>query len=510
MGRHRTIRDLLILLGITLILGIYMIANTAVIAKDSVLYIERAQQLPTQFDKISNANEPFGFPALIIASHRLFALFPGSDSNLRWILSGQILVFVCRFVTVGILYLFGKALFDRHRAFWGVLVLIFLPYPAEIGADILRDWPHLLFLFGGLLCLHKGVQKERWGYFLTAGLVSGLGHLIRPECAQIVLYGAVFFVLRLIWAFRSNQSARKSWAYIMLLVGFSATFIPHTIYREKVMPHKLEKLYQRSLVPEGVDDCPSISGHIPLAAASHSAVRGLFGAFYAQFTGHSENLMYYFVLPAAIGFYLLFIKYRDGDRQSQWLIGMLVGFYVLILCLLHVNWGYISRRHVLPLTVLLCFYVPCGIEAMARRLSGRNMEKQDNVRTWFVILMVIGVGVCIPKLLTPIGEDKSHFRTASAWIAENTGSRARIYTFDKRIPFYADRGYRLYSNTRRFKANFKQRYLVALSKDGQLDIPLPEGMILKGTFPDKKGERTVVIYKGRVRATAPGAPIPQK
>jgi 4-amino-4-deoxy-L-arabinose transferase-like glycosyltransferase len=137
-----------------------MIANTAVIAKDSVLYIERAQQLPTQFDKISNANEPFGFPALIIASHRLFALFPGSDSNLRWILSGQILVFVCRFVTVGILYLFGKALFDRHRAFWGVLVLIFLPYPAEIGADILRDWPHLLFLFGGLLCLHKGVD---WG-----------------------------------------------------------------------------------------------------------------------------------------------------------------------------------------------------------------------------------------------------------------------------------------------------------------------------------------------------------
>jgi len=509
MGRHRTIRDLVILLGITLILGIYMIASTAVIAKDGVLYIERAQQLPAQFTKILNANEPFGFPALIFASHRLFALFPGSNSNLRWILSGQILVFVCRFVTVGILYFFGKALLDRHRAFWGVLVLIFLPYPAEIGADILRDWPHLLFLFAGLLCLYQGIRKERWGYFFAAGLLSGIGHLIRPECAQVVIYGILFFVLTIVTSAHRYASARRNWFYVMLPAGFLIVFIPYACCVESAVPTKLKKLYSNSSHSQVLKEVAEESGPCVYQAGMISGTKQIFPAAGQLLQGLSENLMYFFILPAVIGCWRFF-KHPKKDKTNRWLVGMLIGFYVLALCLLYINWGYISRRHVLALTAILCFFVPSGLEVISKWLCRSNDKNCRSSETWFIVLAAVGIAICIPKLLRPIGHDKAHYREASAWIAENTPLRSRFYTFDKRIPFYANRPYRIYSDGRKFKADFKQRYLITSSKDGQLEIPLPREMTLQAEFSSEKKDKTVLIYKKPRNTTGPSAPIPQK
>jgi len=508
--QHDTSRDLLVLLCITLVLGIYMVATTVVIAKDGVLYIERAQQLTTQFTKVLNANEPFGFPALIFGAHWLFTVSTESDSNIQWILSGQLCVFFCRFLAVGVLYFFGKALFDRRQAFWGILILIFLPYSAEMGTDVLRDWSHLLFLFAGLLFLYEGIQKERWGSFFAAGLLSGLGYLIRPECAQGMLYGTAFFVIGVMTAPRIIPAIRKNWFYVMLLAGFLMVFVPYTLYSKNVIPHKLEKLYEQSLDSDCTDTTPFIHAKSPVATASSSVSKELAGAFYNLFARFSENLMYYFALPAGLGFYLLFLKSSNRTRISLLLIGMFIGFYVLVLCLLYLNWGYISRRHVLPLTALFCFYIPWGIEAISQWLNHRISKNHENTGTLFTILMVIGIAVCLPKLYRPIGYDKAHYLVASEWIEEHTRPRAKFYTFDRRIPFYAKRHYRTYPDTQRFRVDFKQQYLITTAADGQLNIPLPPEMPLQATFPHEKKKQAVLIYKRPAKVTDPSASGPQK
>lgn len=502
-----TLRDLSILLGITLVLGVYMIANTAVISKDGVLYIERAQQLPTQFSKILNANEPFGFPAMIFATHRFFSLLFSESASL-WILSGQICVFLCRFLTMGVLYFFGKALFNRKQAFWGVGVLIFLPYPAEFGSDILREWPHLLFLFSGLLCLQAGIRKEHWGYLFTAGLLSGLGYLIRPECALVILYGGLFFIIGIVTAHKTVPAVRENWFFVMLLVGFLVIFIPYAHCVNNAIPRKLEKLYQKQSPPKTAKSAIVDLSHRTHQTGTLSGPGKIIEAEGKLFQRFSENLIYFFVLPAVIGGWHYFSIRQKNNKNGQWLIGMFIVFYVLILCLLHINWGYISRRHVLPLTVMSCFFIPKGIDIISEWLNSLNKKKQGRSQKWFILLVAIGIAICLPKLLRPLGYDKAHYRKASAWIAENTPPRARFYTFDKRIPFYAGHPYRIYRDDQRFKKNFKQRYLIVLSKD--MNIALPPGMTLQAEFPSEKKRRAVLIYKRMRRVTDPYAPIPQK
>ena len=507
-----SIRDLLILLGITLVLGIYMIANTAVIAKDGIVYIERAQQLPAQFEKISNANEPFGFPALVLGTHKLFMVFSEADSNLLWILSGQILVFLCRILAVGVLYFFGTTLFDRRHAFWGVLVFIFLPDPAEMGVDVLRDWPHLLFLFAGLLCLYQGIRKEHWVYLFAAGLVSGLGFLIRPECAQVVLYGAIFFVLAIVTAPSFSQAIFKNWFYAMLLAGFMVVFIPYANYVDSAVPIKLKKLYSDSLHSNILDQTAVESGPCVYEAGVVSGTKQIVRAEGEIFKGLSENLMYFYILPAVIGCWRFFRRSKK-DESNRWLIGMFIGFYMLALCLLHIHWGYISQRHVLPLTAISCFFVPSGLEFISSWLVRPTGTDGRSGKTRFIVLAAVGIAICIPKLLRPIGHDKAHYREAAAWIAENTPSQARFYTFDRRIPFYANRRCRTYSDAQNFKANFKQRYLMVSSKSGQLEIPLPPGLVLQAEFPSDNNEKAVLIYKKTTHTnqiTAPYDSRPQK
>lgn len=507
-----SIRDLLILMGITLVLGIYMIANTAVIAKDGVLYIDRAQQLATQFEKISNANEPFGFPALVLGTHKLFMVFSEADSNLLWIFSGQILVFLCRILTVGVLYFFGKTLFGRRHAFWGVLVFIFLPDPAEMGVDVLRDWPHLLFLFGGLLCLYRGICKEHRGYLFAAGLVSGLGFLIRPECAQVVLYGAIFFVLAIVTASSFSRAIFKNGFYAMLLAGFLVVFIPYANYVDSAVPIKLKKLYSNSLHSNILDQTAVESGPCVYEAGIVSGTKQIVRAEGEIFQGLSENLMYFFILPAVIGCWRFF-RHPKKDKTDRWLIGMFIGFYILALGLLYIHWGYISQRHVLPLTAISCFFVPSGLEVISSRFVRSTDANGRSAETWFILLAVIGIAICIPKLLRPIGHDKTHYREAAAWIAENTPSQASFYTFDRRIPSYANRPCRTYSDAQNFKANFKQPYLIVSSKSGQLEIPLPPGLVLQAEFPSQKNDKVILIYKKRPhtnRVTDPSGSRPQK
>ena len=190
------------------------------------------------------------------------------------------------------------------------------------------------------------------------------------------------------------------------------------------------------------------------------------------------------------------------------------------------NWGYISRRHVLPLTAVFCFFVPSGLEVIAGWLCRSTDTNRRSSETWFIVLTAIGIALCIPKLARPIGQGKAHYRDASAWIAENTPLGAQFYTFDRRIPFYAHRSYRTYPDAQRFKANFNQPYLITSSKDGHLEIPLPPGLMPEATFPHDQDDTAVQIYKkpkprnktlqGRKfpqrepSLTGPSDPIPQK
>ncbi len=237
-----------VLAGLCLLIGIYLILTTVLIARDGVFYIDQAQRLAD--NPISVAREhPPGYPFLLWLAHQGAASFAGQESHMLWVYSAQAITLLCRALALIPLYFLGKHLVGARDSFWALLILIVLPYPAEYGSDVLREWPYVLFLALGFWLLVWGLHNGRWWVLALVGLNAGLGYLIRPESAQLVFYA----LLGLLYcglatdrpltprpAIRTAQSKIMPVAAGLLLVaGFAIPVGPYVYATGTIVPQPL-------------------------------------------------------------------------------------------------------------------------------------------------------------------------------------------------------------------------------------------------------------------------------
>lgn len=240
---------LAILMGAALAVGTYLIVTNVLINPDGTFYIRRAQELARDGWDVAGDFPP-GYPLLLLAARRLVGLFVQSDSILVWIYSSQAVTLLCRMLALVCLYSLGKLLTDARRSFWAVLVLVCLPYPADYGSDVLREWPFLLFLALGFWLLVWALRNGRPWVFGLIGLVAGLGSLIRPECGQLVVYGAVGLVVASVRLHEMRLSQSLA-AGLLLVACFLVPASPYVWASGTVVPHQLR--------PSGSDRPPVIT-----------------------------------------------------------------------------------------------------------------------------------------------------------------------------------------------------------------------------------------------------------
>ncbi len=234
------LRHLAVVVGAALAIGIYLIATSILITPDGVFYIQQAQRF-AQNPWTAAGEFPPGYPLLLLGAHELVSPFVGSDSVLVWVYSSQAVTLLCRVLALVCLYFLGKLLTDARRSFWAVLILTFLPYPAQYGSVVLREWPFLLFLTLGFWLLLWALRSNRgWGLGLV-GLVAGLGYLIRPISAQLVVYGAVGLVVACIGQ-RQKLRAHVLSAGLALVVCFLIPVTPYLLASGTIVPHQLRPL----------------------------------------------------------------------------------------------------------------------------------------------------------------------------------------------------------------------------------------------------------------------------
>ena len=496
--------NIAILLAIALGVGIYLIATTVLIARDGVFYIELAQKFgsdPIGVIKGPPFGYPFGYPFLVFIAHKAAAFFSNSSSVYSWIYSGQAVSLLCRLLSLIALYFIGKVLVGSRNSFWAVLILIMLPYPARFGSDVLREWPHILFLSVGFLFLIWAAKQGKWWMFGPAGLASGMGYLFRIECAQLILYGLFLLASNLFRSSRKWPIKNLVLAGLLLLAGFAIPAGPYIkvagLPRQvlniiKAPTVRTNGAYHREGPVEQSDSlqCQSkfILGDIPKA----------FGRFAIAI---SENLFYFFVPFLLIGIYYHFRK-RPADDIEKLLISVFIFFNVLIFVWLHSKRGHNSSRHILPLVALTVFYIPVGLEIAAENLSSKlsMIRRKSNITgtksfPCFFALIAIGIGICLPKLSRPMRAEKKGYRTAAVWLRENTAEKNRITTADRRITFYAGRAGRKGGNKRIPK---KADYVVKIFKGNKETLPpLPPGIDLEKMYSLNldTDDKRIVIYK---------------
>ncbi|MDD5327116.1 MAG: glycosyltransferase family 39 protein [Phycisphaerae bacterium] len=488
-GGSKAIIHISILLAVAFCVGVYLIGTTVLIAKDGVTFIEFAKGLETSPVKAMNSSHQHpGYPFLITIAHKISEVRKDDSSIQSWVYSAQAVALVFRLLAVVMLYFVGKKIVGKRFSFWSVLILILLPNPARLGSDALSDWPHIFFLSTGFLLLIWGAVSRKWWLFGLAGVAAGIGYLIRPECTQVIVFGTLWLGLQVFWPGRTISRRKAVFAFVLLVAGFLAVAGPYMKLKGELFPKKqLVEFTTNTQLSEVSKQKINIYPDVYAAGFAPSDIAGALGKLVQRV---SETLMWFFVPALLIGAYEYFRK-RDWREPENFLVIALIALNVLIMILLYCKFGYMSRRHTLTLVVFTIFYVPIGLDAMASWLDER-FSKKTNTNFWFMVLLIIGIAICGPKLLSPVRAEKQNYRDAARWLAENTDEKDIIAVPDGRISFYSGRRGIVHNDRAVPK---EAQYLVKISEDKK-DMPAGEEMLrMKKVFPveDKKSKFT--IYK---------------
>jgi hypothetical protein len=509
-SRSRAIIHISILLAVAFCVGVYLVSTTVLIAKDGTTFIEYARSLETSPIKAmkSEYQHP-GYPFLIIVAHKIAEAGHKGSSLWSWIYSAQAAALILRLLTVVLLYFVGKKIVGERFSFWAILILILLPDAAEYGSDALSDWPYIFFLSAGFLLLIQGAVSEKWWLFGFSGLAAGMGYLIRPECAQVVVFGTLWLGLQVFYSGRIISKRKAVFAFALLLVGFFAIAGPYMKLKGAVFPKK--QLFQFAPNAQSSEvyeqEIRICSNSVYAASFAPSDIAGAWGKLAQRV---SETLVWFFVPALLIGMYK-HLGRRNWCEPERFFTIALIALNVSVMILLYCKFGYMSRRHTLPLVIFTIFYVPAGLEALASwldkklsktmdRLFAITMERllaikiKANTNFWFSVLLVIGIVICSWKLLIPIRIEKQSYLDAAQWLAKNTNEQDIIAVPDIRIGFYSGRRSVEYDG----RAVPKETQYVVKIFEGKNNTPSGKEMLrMKEVFSikGKDKEAKVIIYK---------------
>jgi hypothetical protein len=480
---------ILILLVISLCTGIYLISTTVLIAGDGVTFIEYAKGLETSpIRTIKSKYQHPGYPFLIAAAHKIAEAGWDGCTLQSWIYSAQAAALALRTLTIVLLYFWGRKIVGRRFSFLAILILIVLPDAAEYGSDTLSDWPHIFFLSASFLLLVWGAEKGKWWMFGFSGAAAGAGYLIRPECAQVVVLGTLWLGFQIFHSGGIINRRKAAFAFILMVAAFLAVAGPYMKLKGAIFPKKqlIELAANTELHEEEIRFYPNSTYTTSFAPIDAAKAAGKLG----QRVG--ETLMWFFVPALLAGLYKHFRR-RDWSEPEKFFVIAFIVLNVFIMTLLYCKFGYMSRRHTLPLVVLTIFYVPTGIETLACWISKKKSETATNF--WFIVLVIIGIAICIPKLLMPTRTEKQTYRDAARWLAKNTRMEDIIAVPDIRIGFYAERSRSIkYNNVAIPK---EARYVVRILED-EKEMPSDEGMSgVKEVYSTggKDNKSKIIIYR---------------
>lgn len=493
---------LLILLAVAVIIGAYLIVTTTAIAKDGAFYIEQAKRLDSDpLTEIRSYPHPPGFPFLILTVHKLMSLISGNTSIFSWIYSGQIVSILCRVLAIVAMYFIGKKFVGARMSFWGLFILLLLPAFAKYGSDVLRDWPHMLFLAAGFLLMLWATEENRWWLFGGVGLVSGLGYWIRNECIQVVVYAALWLLVSLLLRKRSANAKKLIRGLVLLVIAFAISAGPYMFLKGTVLPQRLgrtAKLFLATFSKSEIQEAPTG----PLADQEFCpgfTMGNIAVAFWKMVNEISEILKSFYVPALLIGIYYHFRKANMRGVE----VFFMTAFIVLNIGALIAQWcsngSFRSRRYMLPLVGFTIFYVPVGLQVIASFIQDRlsNIVGKAKPKFCFFALIAIGVAICTPRLLRPLGARRGPYRIAAKWLKDNTEPESLIIAPDPRISFYAERKE---ADSLSKTSSAKPVYIVKILNEKNKELSVQEEIIQKEYSLDfymQNRKYKLVVYKAR-------------
>ena len=469
-GRQWTRRDgysLCFLLIFAFLLGFHTIHTTVVVTNDSATYVKRAMEFEQSVADGKVYTRHFGYSFLIYAAHGVLSTFLPADSVYTWIYAGQWVSLLSRLVTIFLIYILFRQIGGTRKTFLTLLVLICLPEPAIYGADLVREWPSLMFLSIGMYILYVSIRSLRIPGYFAVGVVAGLGYLIRPECFQLVLYAVVWLILLRIYHEKMGKTGRMTLLVLAVSLGFGIVYVPYSYYSGRYIPHKVQDLFLDSEAASA--ERANVENKPDVWITARSANPTLWQGTLKIIEGVSENLAYIFSLPFFLGVIVKLKNFKKLILTPYCLSVQVLFLYGLLLLFLWRHYGYISRRYSVPIVVAGAGYIYPGLCLLVRKIQkipgrGGNLRIFRN-RTILAVILTAGLLVCAGKYLekTPLRESKVGYRLTGDWIREHTPPAAVVAVPDNLLGMYTERPYIVAGQD---AIPRKARYLVEIGEAG--------------------------------------------
>ncbi|MDY7030652.1 MAG: glycosyltransferase family 39 protein [Thermodesulfobacteriota bacterium] len=373
------------------------------------------------------------------------------------IISGSLLVIPVFFL--------GRKLFNHSIGFITGLLVAFHPHLVRKSVDVLSESLYILFF---MMCIYIGWSAIKRGksllYFL-AGAFGALAYLTRPEgLIALVGIGIWIFIIRLKERSLSNKKVLTS--LFLLLFGFTVFASPYLMYLRGETGHWTLTKKKSTLKLMGIDTNGDESSKIDKnnSNTEYSVKQNTKYLWNEDeniqqppihvYSGiRSENLKrsYEFLSRLIDAFHPLLFLFcligiyasrgiRRYDKAHLFVFSICI-IYLLIAYSLLLNYGYISRRHLLPAIVMSLFWTAIGIQESQRwrikNILKPRESKYFRPKTIFTFMVIFTVVFLLPKTLKPQRVEKIWIKETAQWLQSISSKKPKILSHDPRIDYYA-------------------------------------------------------------------------
>ncbi len=448
---------LLLAVGVTAALQAEIALRSPSVTADGIIFAEIAQCLDrAPIDTFRARDQHPGYPAMMLASTRIVQALGYRHEPECWMLGGQIVAFVCGLLTVCVVWLFARDLFDTKIANLAAFSLAVLPVPRSNAADAMSDTPHLLFFLLAAWMATLALAKNSLPRMLAAGLASGLAYWIRPEGLEVALVAiAITLVYGLVtgWGLRRTALSCSALAAGAILVALpymalagKLTSKQHAFANVASQPRASDKSHAlNSPTPTVAADTPVSNevqthedGNPPSAEAAATLVPPL------SMSQKLIKAVAVFVASICQGFKWIFLPfYLLGNielvrRKPNWgpmvLVAMLGALHIAVLLAVFVNSGYIAHRHVIPLVALAMPFAALGIVYVGERLARVHLLPS---RHGALVTLGAATILVLPYTLTPFSREFVPVIDATKWVEAHAEPGEGIISNSPYVAFYS-------------------------------------------------------------------------
>jgi 4-amino-4-deoxy-L-arabinose transferase-like glycosyltransferase len=211
---------LLLLFFISILFRAFCIENLSLTGGEEGGYIHRSKIILTNnwiLPKQFILGAPPIFPYLVTA---ILYLFGDNIGVLR------IISIISGALTVCLVYIIGKSLFDRRAGLIAAFFLCFCNFHILYSRQVMTDSLSIFFVFSALYLFWKGYCEDRGDiYFYFAGFVLGFGTVIKYS-SYVMIPVVILYVL---WTKKSIKALFDRRLIILFTVAF-LTIIPYLFY----------------------------------------------------------------------------------------------------------------------------------------------------------------------------------------------------------------------------------------------------------------------------------------